>query len=239
MGRRSSLRATTSSVRRGAPGCTRSATPGPTPPGCSASVQAASQTSSPTRSTDTHGWRLAIPILGCSHRQMTPVSSPASRSRSKGASRARPSSRLAERDFLTAFRFWPRAEDAPLTRVDLHVVDACLTPAHEPVLVELPELVAIAAPPLAAAVMAFVLKSHGNAVAVEAPEVLAQRVVQLDLPLLRQKGDDRLPSRKEEVAVAPDGIDGVGLRDPFWISGVPRIFRGLHLLRCALAREGR
>src|SRR5215212_8004737 len=42
----------------------------------------ASRTSSPTPSTDTHGWRLAIPIPSCSREAATPASSLASRSRS-------------------------------------------------------------------------------------------------------------------------------------------------------------
>src|SRR5438270_7600390 len=72
---------------------------------------------------------------------------------------------------------WP--EDAPLRLVDGQVVDARLAPAHETVLIELPQLVAVAAPPLAVAVVALVLEAHGDAIDVERPQALAQRVLQL------------------------------------------------------------
>ena len=48
----------------------------------SRSAPGASRTSSPTPSTDMHGWRLAIPIRSYSREAATPASSPASRSRS-------------------------------------------------------------------------------------------------------------------------------------------------------------
>jgi len=61
---------------------TRSAIPPKNPLRSSRSVPGASRMSSPTPSTDMHGWRLAIPIRSYSREAATPASSLASRSRS-------------------------------------------------------------------------------------------------------------------------------------------------------------
>src|SRR3954447_8249174 len=96
-----------------------------------------------------------------------------------------------------------RAEDAPLGLLDRDVVDACLAPAHVALVVELPLLVAVAAPPLAGLVAALVLEAHGDPVAGERPQVLAQRVVALARPFAGEEVDDRGAAGEELVAVAP------------------------------------
>jgi hypothetical protein len=48
--------------------------------------------------------------------------------------------------------------------VDPDVVDAGLAAGHQPVLVELPQLLAVAAPPLTVTVVAFVLEADGDPV---------------------------------------------------------------------------
>ena len=48
------------------------------------------------------------------------------------------------------------------------IVDACL-PAHQAVVVEFPEFVAVTAEPLARVIMPFVLEAHGDATVVEGP----------------------------------------------------------------------
>ena len=58
---------------------------------------------------------------------------------------------LLERELDAALSGRARAEDAPLGLGDRDVVDAGLPAAHQAVLVELPQLVAVAAPPLAVA----------------------------------------------------------------------------------------
>src|SRR5215475_1500937 len=64
-------------------------------------------------------------------------------------------------------------KDPALRLVDLQVVDARLATTHQAVLVELPQLVAVAAPPLAVRVVAFVLVANRDPVLAEGPEILA------------------------------------------------------------------
>jgi hypothetical protein len=132
-----------------------------------------------------------------------------------------------------------RAEDAPLRLVDRHVVDARLAPAHEAVVVELPQLVAVAAEPLAGRVVAFVLEAHRDPVPGERPEALAEGVVELSFPLGGEERDDLVASGDEGVAVAPDGVGGVGAGDSLRIPGVPGVLGRLDLLGRGLDRERR
>src|ERR1700750_685583 len=103
--------------------------------------------------------------------------------------------------------------DAAVGRGDRHVVDARLPAAHVALVVELPLLVAVAAPPLARGVARLVLEAHGDAISGIRPEVLAQRIVELALPLAREERDDLLAPVDELAAVAPLRILGVGARD--------------------------
>src|SRR4051794_17650476 len=95
--------------------------------------------------------------------------------------------RLLERDLeLHAdLVFGSGAEDPALGLSDGAVVDAGLPPPHQPVGVELPQLVAIAAEPLSLGIMRLVLEAHRDPVIGEGPQALAQRVVQLAVPLGR------------------------------------------------------
>jgi hypothetical protein len=67
-----------------------------------------------------------------------------------------------------------RAKKPPVTLIDTDVVNAGLTPAHEPAAGEFPQFVAVTAPALPARVVAFVLEPHGDAVLAIPPEFLAQ-----------------------------------------------------------------
>src|SRR4051794_16374776 len=80
-------------------------------------------------------------------------------------------------------RFAARPEDAAVPLRDRQVVDARLAPPHVALVVELPLLVAVAPPPLPGGISALVLEPHGDPVGTERPQVLAQRVVVLALPL--------------------------------------------------------
>src|SRR4051794_30808243 len=100
-------------------------------------------------------------------------------------------------------RFGARAEDAAIGLVDQDVVDACLAASHIPLIVELPLLVAVAAPPLPRLVPALVLKAHRDSIIRERPEVLSERVFELAIPLATQKRHDRGPAGEELVSVAP------------------------------------
>src|SRR3954447_6004313 len=130
-----------------------------------------------------------------------------------------------------------RAEDAPLGLLDRDVVDARLAAAHVALVVELPLLVAVAAPPLPRRVATLVLEAHGDPVAAERPQVLAQRVVELALPLARQELDDRGAAGEELVAVAPLRILAVGGGDALGVARVPRVLGRLHLLARGLLGE--
>src|SRR4051812_27435950 len=72
--------------------------------------------------------------------------------------------RLLERELDAALVLGAGAEDPALRLVDGHVVDAGLPAAHVAVVVELPQLVAVAAEPLAGGVVALVLEAHRDAV---------------------------------------------------------------------------
>src|SRR4051812_2377257 len=144
-----------------------------------------------------------------------------------------------ERDARPALVLGPGAEDAPVALLDRDVVDARLAAAHVALVVELPLLVAVAAPPLARGVAALVLEAHGDPVGGERPQVLAQRVVLLALPLAREERDDRLAAGEELVAVAPLRVLGVRGRDPLGLARVPRVLGGLDLLAGGLLGERR
>src|SRR5438067_2366841 len=91
--------------------------------------------------------------------------------------------RLPEREFDSALAGWAGAEDAALGLLDRDVVDARLATAHQAVLVELPQLIAVAAPPMAIRVVGLVLEPDRDPVLAERPQVLAQGIVELAVPL--------------------------------------------------------
>src|SRR5262245_33835555 len=83
-----------------------------------------------------------------------------------------------------------RDGESALDLFDSDIVDARLAPAHVAVLVELPVLVAVAAPPLPGVIMPLVLEAHGDPIIGEGPQALAQNVVELALPFASQERDD-------------------------------------------------
>ncbi len=140
---------------------------------------------------------------------------------------------------VPAFGIRARAEDAALVLLDAYVVDAGLAPGHQPVLVELPQLVAVRPIPLPVGVVRLVLEADGDAVAAEGPEVLAQGVLVFARPLGGEEFDDLGAAGDEGVAVAPDRVLGVGEGDLVGITGVPGVLGRLDLLDRGLAGEGR
>src|SRR4051812_39818097 len=132
-----------------------------------------------------------------------------------------------------------RPVEEALVLGDAQVVDAGVPAPHQPVLVEFPVLVAVGAVPVARVVMALVGEAHGDAVALDGPQLLDQAVVQLALPLAGQEGHDLVPAVDELRPVAPLGVDGVGARDLLGIAGVPHVLCHAHLLDGGLVREGR
>src|SRR5262249_32679021 len=98
-------------------------------------------------------------------------------------------------------------------------------------------LVAVAAPPLARAVVRLVLEANGDAVALVAPQLLAQLVVELARPLALQELLDGLAALEELVAVAPLRVLGVGEADALGIARVPSVLGDLDLAPRALLVE--
>ena len=80
---------------------------------------------------------------------------------------------------------------APVFLGDRVIVDAGLAPAHQPVLVEFPLLVAVGTMPLPGSVVPFVLKAHRDAVVVERPEILDQAILVLLRPFAGEEFNDR------------------------------------------------
>src|SRR4249920_1428667 len=147
--------------------------------------------------------------------------------------------RLLERELDAAFSGRARAEDPALGFGDREVVDTRLPAPHQAVRVELPQLVAVAAPPPALRVMGLVLEPDRDPVPAERPQVLAQGVVELAVPLGREELDDRRPPGEEGVAVAPGRVHGVRARDALGVAGVPGVLGGLHLGQGAFPVERR
>src|SRR5262247_3641760 len=127
----------------------------------------------------------------------------------------------------------------PLAIPDGQVVDARDAPPHQPVRVELPVLVAIAAKPVAGIVVPFICKAHGDPVVAECPHFLDQPIIELAVPFAREERLDLLAAVNELGAVAPDTVDGIAQGDAGGIASVPGIFGEARLLRGGLGCERR
>src|SRR3954453_13041173 len=106
---------------------------------------------------------------------------------------------------------------------DRDVVDGGQAPDHQPVVAELPVLVAVGAEPVAGVVVMLVGEAHGDAPIGERPELLDEPVVQLPGPLARQERDDLVAARHELGAVAPPAVRRVRQRDLAGVAGVPPV----------------
>src|SRR5215208_6480064 len=120
----------------------------------------------------------------------------------------------------------------------LVIVDRGVATAHQAVLVELPQLITVATPPLPILVVRLVLELDRDAIICEAPEVLFESVVELASPLALQEVADCLAALEELVTVAPFRIFGVGQCDLIGVTGVPSVLCHLHLLPGTLLVEG-
>src|SRR6266702_3415981 len=122
---------------------------------------------------------------------------------------------------------------------DRDVVDRRFSALHQPVLVELPLLVAVGAIPLAAGVVPFVLEAHRDAVAVEAPEILDQAILLLLLPFAGEERDDGLAALKDFRAIAPAAVLGIGERDARGVARIPGVLGHTGFLRGGLPGDRR
>src|SRR5262249_54449944 len=89
---------------------------------------------------------------------------------------------------------------------DGKVIDAGDAQAHQPVLVEFPVLVAVAAEPAAAVVVPLVGEAHGDAVFAKRPDLLDQAIIELAIPFAREERDDIVAAVQKFGAVAPAAV---------------------------------
>src|ERR1700738_5066246 len=123
--------------------------------------------------------------------------------------------------------------------LDRKIIDARDAQAHRAMLVEFPVLVAVAAQPVPSFIVPFIGKADGDAILTEGPDFLDQPVVELAVPLSRQKGFDRLASLQYFGAVSPTTINSVGERDARWIARIPSILGQTRLLGGGFGGERR
>src|SRR3984885_4646733 len=124
-------------------------------------------------------------------------------------------------------------------RRDRQIIDARDTPTHQPLLIELPVLVAVGAKMLPAIVVPLIGEADRNPITGERPELLDQAVVQLPTPLASEKRHDLGAPLDELGPVSPDAILGVSERDSARIAAVPAVLRRPDLLRGSFGSEGR
>src|SRR6516164_10940297 len=122
---------------------------------------------------------------------------------------------------------------------DRQVIDAGYAQAHQPVLIELPVLIAKAAEPIAAIIVPFVSEANCDSVLPERPNLLDQTVIQLAIPLARQKRFDFRSTLDEFGAIAPATVSRVCERYLGGFARVPCVFGHSHLLCGGLGGEGR
>src|SRR6267378_7007564 len=122
---------------------------------------------------------------------------------------------------------------------DWQIVDGSKPQAHQPVLIELPILIAIRAKPIPGVIVAFIGKAYGDTVSLERPKLFDQPIVQLFRPFASEKRDNFLPSVHKFRAVSPAGINCVSQSHLFWITRVPGIFCQSNLLNSRFACKWR
>ena len=83
---------------------------------------------------------------------------------------------------------------------DWQIVDGSQPQAHQPVLIELPILIAIRAKPIPGVVAPFIGKAHRDMVPLERPKLFDQPIVQLFCPFASQKRNDSFPATPAEPA---------------------------------------
>lgn len=110
--------------------------------------------------------------------------------------------------------------EPPLCLRDLDIVATHLALAHAPILGKGPILQAIAALPLHPVMRVLILvpELHRNFVLREGEQLLAEGVVLFLVPFPGQEFDDVGSPGQEFVAVAPDAVWGVGLRNDLRVS---------------------
>src|SRR5215467_3145439 len=116
-----------------------------------------------------------------------------------------------------------RPAEFPLRLRDRQIVDARETAPHQPLFVELPVLVAVAAEPGTRVVVPLVGEAHRDAVTGARPQLLDEPVVELARPLALEERAHLLAAHRELGAVPPVRVLGVDLHDPVGVAGVPGV----------------
>src|SRR5689334_12976441 len=124
-----------------------------------------------------------------------------------------------------------------LRSLDRKIVDAGVPPPHQPVLGELPILIAVRAKPGAGVVMPFVGEADGDPVVGPGPKLLDQAVVEFPRPFTGQERDDGRAALQELGPVPPVAVDRVPERYALRIARVPAILCGADLLYRGFERE--
>src|SRR5262249_35716223 len=96
--------------------------------------------------------------------------------------------------------------------------------AHQPVLIELPVLVAIAAEPIAAIIVPLVSETNRDSIFAERPNLLDQAVIKLAVPLSCEKCFDFCSTLDKLRSISPHAVDRIRKRDPSGIARVPCVF---------------
>src|SRR5262245_56235468 len=117
-----------------------------------------------------------------------------------------------------------------LALANRQIVDARDPPPHQAMLVKFPIFVAVTPEPIAAVVVPFIGKAHGNAVVAPGPDLLDKAVVEFAGPFALKERNDFFAPLKKLGAVAPDAGKRVGERDFFRIARVPGILGQARLL---------
>src|SRR5262249_53169731 len=120
---------------------------------------------------------------------------------------------------------------------DWEIVDAGNASAHQPLLIKFPILIAIATEPIAAIIVPFIGEANRDSVLAECPNLLDQAVIELAIPLTRQKCFDFRTTLDELRAIAPATVDRVGERYSGGVARVPCVFGHSRLLRGGLGGE--
>src|SRR4051794_28058287 len=115
--------------------------------------------------------------------------------------------------------------------LDRQIIDAGDPKPHQPLVVELPVLVAVTSKPAAAVVVPFIGEAHRNAVVVEGPYFLDEPVIEFAVPFTPQERLDGFAPLQEFRAVTPAAVGGVGERHFGGIAAVPCVLRHPRLLR--------
>src|SRR5580700_2842003 len=87
--------------------------------------------------------------------------------------------------------------------LDWQIVDRSKPQAHQPVLIELPILIAIRAKPIPGVIVPFIGKAYGDTVSLERPKLFDQSILQLLRPFTSEKRDDFFRSVHKFRAVSP------------------------------------